>query len=242
MKTKKQARSDAGFSLIELMIAMAVTVFVMSLAAALLSSSVNVRAREDRRTDAIAEVRRALSVMTREIGNAGYQLPSNLAGNGIIAADSNSSQIRIVTNSDRFSTAPGATPYAVSSQDEDVIYQFVNNAGADQSYILRYDVNSAVAGTSVLANRIDAMVIRYFDQRVTYQSGTCQEGIRMSSVRNAAGTLQGEVAPSQASYVVISVCVSLPRVGTIGTPGYEPASRTQMITDVQLRNANIKNY
>lgn len=242
MTTKKQMRSDAGFSLIELMVAMAITVFVMGIAVTLLASSVNVRAREDRRTDAIADVRRALSVMTREIGNAGYQLPATLAGNGIVAANSNSSQIRLITNSDRFSTAAGATPDTVSSQDEDVIYQFVSNPLADQSYILRYDVNSAISGTTVLANRIDAMVIRYFDQRVTYQSGACQEGIKMSTVRNAAGVLQAEVSPSQASYVVISVCVSLPQVSSPGSPGYQPASRTQMITDVELRNANAKNY
>jgi Tfp pilus assembly protein PilW len=242
MKTKKQARSDAGFSLVELMVAMAVTVFVMGIAASLLASSVNVRAREDRRTDAIADVRRALSVMTREIGNAGYQLPANLAGNGIVAANSNSTQIRVITNSDRFSTTAGATPDTVSSQDEDVIYQFVSNPEANQSYILRYDVNSAISGTTVLANRIDSMVIRYFDQRVTYQSGTCQEGIKLSTVRNAAGVLQAEVAPSNANYVVVSVCVSLPQVSSPGSPGYQPASRTQMITDVELRNSNAKNY
>lgn len=238
-KKQKQIGSEAGFSLPELMIAMAVTLVIMGIAASFLASSVNVRAREDRRTDAIADVRRALSTMTRELGNAGYQLPANLAGNGIVAANSNSSQIRIITNLDRFT---GDTPDTVSSQDEDVTYQFISNAQSDQSYILRYDVNSAVAGTTVLANRVDSLVIRYFDRRVTYQSGTCQEGIKMSTVRNSANTLQAEVAPSLARYVVISACVSLPQVGSPGSPGYQPASRTQLISDVELRNADAKNY
>jgi Tfp pilus assembly protein PilW len=236
---QKQTGSEAGFSLAELMIAMTVTLVIMAIAASFLASSVNVRAREDRRTDAIADVRRALSTMTREIGNAGYQLPANLAGNGIVAANSNSSQIRVITNSDRFT---GDTPDTVSSQDEDITYQFISNAQSDQSYILRYDVNSAVAGTTVLANRVDSLVIRYFDRRVTYQSGTCQEGIKMSTVRNSANALQAEVAPSLARYVVISACVSLPQVGSPGSPGYQPASRTQMISDVELRNADAKNY
>jgi Tfp pilus assembly protein PilW len=238
-KKQKQTGSEAGFSLAELLIAMTITLVIMGIAASLLASSVNVRAREDRRTDAIADVRRALGTMTREIGNAGYQLPADLAGNGIVAANSNSSQIRIISNLDRFT---GGTPGTVSGQDEDVTYQFIGNAQSDQSYILRYDVNSSVAGTTVLANRIDALVIRYFDRRVTYQSGTCQEGIKMSTVRNSANTLQAEVAPSLARYVVISACVSLPQVGKPGSPGYQAASRTQLISDVELRNADAKNY
>jgi hypothetical protein len=61
-------------------------------------------------------------------------------------------------------------------------------------------------------------------------------------VRNSAGVLQAEVAPSLASYVVIAVCVQLPQVGTRGAPGYQAASRTQLISDVELRNASAKNY
>jgi hypothetical protein len=36
--------------------------------------------------------------------------------------------------------------------------------------------------------------------------------------------------------------VQLPQVGTPGAPGYEAASRMQLISDVELRNANAKNY
>ena len=243
-KIDRQRRpgGEAGFSLLELMIAMGLTVIVLSVSTALLASAVRVRAREDRRSDAIADVRRALNTMTREIANAGYGLPSGLAGNGIVAADSNSASIRLITNPDLFSTDAAATPNSPTSQDEDLIYRWVNDAANDQSYIMRFDVNSAILGSTVLANRVDSFVIRYYDRRVTYQAGTCQQGINTATVRNAAGALQAEVAPSLATYVVIAVCVQLPAVGTPGSQGFQPASQTQLISDVQLRNAAAAGY
>ncbi|MFN2482504.1 MAG: type II secretion system protein J [Pyrinomonadaceae bacterium] len=240
--SQRRAKGEAGFSLLELIIAMGLTVIVLGVSTALLASAVRVRAREDRRSDAIAEVRRALNTMTREISNAGYQLPANRAGNGIVAANSNSTSIRVVTNPDRFSTAPGATPDYASSQDEDVIYRWVDDPASDQSYILRYDVNSTIQRTTVLANRIDSFIIRYYDRRVTYQAGTCQQGINTATVLNSAGAVQAEVPPAQATYVVIATCVQLPAVGTPGSEGYQPPSQTQLISDVQMRNAAATSY
>jgi Tfp pilus assembly protein PilW len=244
-KIDKQRRSvgDAGFSLLELVIAMGLTLIVLSVSSALLAAAVRVRAREDRRSDAIADVRRALNTMTREIANAGYELPSNRAGNGIVSADSDSASIRLITNPDRFSTDAGATPDAASSQDEDVIYRWVDDVANNQSYILRFDVNSAaIQHTTVLANRVDSFVIRYYDRRVTYQAGTCQQGLNPATVVNSTGAVQAEVAPAQATYVVVAVCVDLPAVGTPGSEGYQPASQTQLISDVQLRNAAATGY
>ncbi|HVG30635.1 MAG TPA: hypothetical protein VM864_13085 [Pyrinomonadaceae bacterium] len=240
--TKKRSRGDAGFSLMELVIALGLTVLVMGVSTALLASAVRVRAREDRRSDAIADARRALNTMTREIASAGYELPSTIAGNGIVAADSDTTSIRVISNSDRFSTAAGSTPDEPASQDEDVVYRWISDPANNQSYIVRYDVNSALSGTTVLANRIDSFIIRYYDQRVTYQAGTCQQGINTATVRNAGGVLQAEVAPSLATYVVVAVCVDLPQVGTPGSPGFQPASQTQIISDVQLRNAAATSY
>ncbi|HEX8163871.1 MAG TPA: hypothetical protein VF538_18525 [Pyrinomonadaceae bacterium] len=240
--TKRPPRGEAGFSILELVVALGLTVVVMGISTALLASAVNVRAREDRRSDAIADVRRALNTMTREIANAGYDLPSSLSGNGIVAANSNSNSIRVITNPDRYSTAAGATPDSPSSQDEDVVYSWINDASTNQSYILRYDVNSALSGTTVLANRIDSFIIRYYNQRVTYQAGTCQQGIDTTTVVNSTGVAQAEVAPSAASYVVIAICVDLPQVASPGAPGYQPASQTQIISDVELRNASATSY
>jgi prepilin-type N-terminal cleavage/methylation domain-containing protein len=242
MKTSaERGRGEAGFSLMELMIAMAVTVVVMGIAAHLLASGVNIRAREERRSDALADVRRALSTMSREIGNAGYGLPAGLTGNGIVAADSDSDQIRIISNADQFVDG-GESPDTVSSADEDIVYRFVDDPATDQSYIMRFDVNTVISGSTVLANRIDSLVIRYFDERVTYTAGACDVGIDMATVTNSAGAAEAEVTPDEAKYVVIAACVSLPPVGTPGSPGYQAGSRTQLITDVALRNADASVY
>ncbi|HEY9284222.1 MAG TPA: type II secretion system protein [Pyrinomonadaceae bacterium] len=243
MKTETPDRhGERGFSLLELVISMGLTVVVMSLAAQLIASGVHIKAREERRIDAVADVRRALNAMSREISNAGYGLPAGLPANGIVEADSDTTQLRLLSNSDAFSTEAGATPDSVTSPDEDVILRLVDDGATGQSYIMRFDVNSAVAGYSVLANRIDSMSIRYFDRRVTYSPGRCEDGIDAASVRDAAGNALAEVPPSRAKYLVIAVCVTLPAVGTPGAPGHQPPSSTQLISDVQLRNAQGASY
>jgi prepilin-type N-terminal cleavage/methylation domain-containing protein len=75
---KTNPRGDGGFSLVELMIAMAVTLVVAGLASSLLASALNSKTRDDRRSDAIADARRALNIMSREIANAGAGLPDGL--------------------------------------------------------------------------------------------------------------------------------------------------------------------
>ncbi len=236
--TTAPRRREAGFSLIELMIALSVTVVISGLAVSLLTASFNIRAREDRKSDAIADVRRTLNTMTREIGNAGYGLPDTLPANGIVAADSNNNTIRILANADRFTG--GATPDSPTSLDEDVIYRFVNDVPNAQRYVVRFDVNNAVNGTTVLANRIDSFIIRYYPQKVVYTTDNCD----ISNVLDAAGgNVVNEVPPNQATYIVLSACVQLPAIGQPGQVGYQPGPIMQQLTsDVQLRNATLTSY
>jgi type II secretory pathway pseudopilin PulG len=238
-------RREAGFSLLELMIALVVTMVVAGLAVTLLTASFNIRAREDRKSDAIADVRRSLNTMTREIANAGYGLSGAYPANGIVAADSGTNSIRVLSNADRFTG--GATPDSPASPDEDVIYQMVNDAANNQRYVVRYDLNDAVgSGTTILANRIDSFTIRYYPQKVVYTPSvvtvagvpTCD----VTNVTNGAGTAVSEVAPALASYIVLSICVQLPQVGTPGAAGYQPAAVQQLTSDVQLRNATITSF
>jgi hypothetical protein len=91
----------------------------------------------------------------------------------------------------------------------------------------------------VLANRIDSIVLRYYDEKVTYDTtfdavtGDCD----ITNVTNAAGSAEAEVAPSAAIYIVIAVGTTLRPVGAPGSPGYQPESRVQLTSDVVLRNA-----
>src|ERR1041384_7192631 len=145
--------SDAGFSLVELMIAMAIVLITTGLAASLLASSFNIRGRENQKSAALADAQRALNGMTREIANAGFGLSTN----GIVTADSSSTAIRVRANLNAFDKETTST--AVNDSDEDVIYKLFRDSTL--SYVERVDVNSGVR-TTILANRVDSLLIRYY--------------------------------------------------------------------------------
>ena len=142
--------SEKGFSLIELVISMAITLAVMAAATTLLASSLRTRGRENTRSEALASTQRALNIMSREIGNTGY----GLADNGIVLADSGTSSIRVRANLNNDSL--------LTSSDEDIRYVYQNPGGATGS-IVRYDNSLGAAGNVVLATNISALVLTYFD-------------------------------------------------------------------------------
>lgn len=146
-KRVKEKR-EAGFSLAELMIAMGITMVIMVGASTLLTKSLGSRSRENRKSDALADVQRGLNIMSREISNSGFGL---FYDNGIVlgASDSNGSQIHFranIDNSNLLTNQPG----------EDVTYFLTN------STLARYDKNAGQT-TALLANRIDTLRIDYYD-------------------------------------------------------------------------------
>ena len=217
-------RTDRGFSLIELLIAMTLTLTILGVTSGLLAASFNVRARENQKTDALADAQRALNIMSREIANTGF----GLANNGIVAADSNQTAIRVRANLNAFDSQ--TTSNSISDRNEDVKYSLYT-AGGD-SYIVRLDIGTQNQ-TTVLANRVDSLKIRYYPAKVNYTlTSNCD-----------IATASPEVAlKSDTKYIVMSVCVELTARGTPGSPGYQPASRVQLVSDVYLRNADIVNY
>src|SRR5436305_9354733 len=60
---KAERSTQSGFSLIELMIALMVMLVVSALASQLAVSSFRIRGREDKRSEALADARRALNMM-----------------------------------------------------------------------------------------------------------------------------------------------------------------------------------
>jgi len=240
----RSVKSEAGFSLIELVIAMSVTITIMGLACSILAGSFNVRSREDRKSDAIADVQRALNIMTREISNSGLKVPSGLpavAGNGIVTNDTDNQSIRFVSNLNGMPDSANGyfEDSDVDDADEDLKFLMYVDADLGQRYIVRYEKNGATP-TTVLANRIDSMIFRYYDEKVTYattvdEAGNCD----IDTVVNAAGTAENEVSPALAKFVVIGVCVTLPQVGQVGAPGYQPPSQVQLTSNVVLRNSIV---
>ena len=230
-------KSEAGFSLIELIIAMTITLVVLGVATTLIAQSLNMRTRSNDNVDALADAERALNIMSREIAQAGF----NLTDNGIVAADSvidanGNSTIRIRANLNRFDTA--ASPLArggigVEGQDsgEDVKYFIFPTA--DTTLLARYD-RFAQGGpaSTVVANRLDSLRVHYFAQRVTYNNAGC----------DITGASAAEVAPNNAQYIVIAVCVRQQATGAPGSPGYQPAHNLLLTSDIALRNWNLTNY
>src|SRR5690349_24881513 len=124
MTSLRANKSSGGFSLLELLIAMAITITLMTAATTLLANALRVRSRENQKSDALADAQRALNIMSREIANTGF----NMTGSGIVAADSGATSIRIRSNLNRYDTsAIAASRDGIIDENEDVKY-FVNQA------------------------------------------------------------------------------------------------------------------
>lgn len=223
--------TSGGFSLIELLIAMAITMALMTAATTLLANALRVRSRENQKSDALADVQRALNIMSREIANSGF----NLSNNGIVTSDSNRNKLRIRANLNRFMTDDVSltSTQRTTAQDplEDITY-FINTAD-NTKYLARHDHYGT--GSTVLANRIDSMNIYYFDQKVTYTAAPGDDEITNVSAAEVTDK-------STAKYIVIAVSVTLDQIGTPGSTGYQPSYSVLLCSDVALRNHNLWSY
>jgi prepilin-type N-terminal cleavage/methylation domain-containing protein len=225
-KQMKQGTGDEhGFSMLEMIIAMAVTLTLATIASNLLASSFRLRAREDARTDAISDAQRALNIVSREIANSGF----GLIDNGIVPGDTGPTSIRFRSNLNAYTRDASGNAVSgsgtVSEQDEDVKYVMYNDDAANRHYLVRYDALLGAVnqrdGTTVLANRLDTFQLEYFDST----------GAQLDVVANPSSVIN-------AWKVRITVGVILPEVGQFGTPGYQPASTVPLVSEVVLRNAS----
>jgi len=165
-------QGQAGFSLLEMMISMVIMLALMGIVTSLLSRNLGVRARESQRTDALTSAEAALNVMSREIANSGFGIytgtNARLANNGIITADSNSTQIHFRANV--YNAGVMNTTSSVLTTDdagEDITYFF----DASTNSIVRFDPNDTPQ-TSVVVNKISSVTYTYFDYSGTRSTGT----------------------------------------------------------------------
>lgn len=196
----RENNKKAGFSLIELIIAMTVTLILLGLASTLFARVMGTRQRESRRADALVSAQAALNVMSREIANSGYGLKNN----GIVTGDSNPQRIHFranVVNTDLTTTSPG----------EDITYFYDSNTDS----IVRYDAHGTNATTpsiSAVVNRVSSVTFQYFD----YYGG--------SSTPSAAKT----IPTSGTSRIRITVAVRLEPVQ--GQPDNQTVTFTSDVT------------
>ena len=224
-----RSKGDAGFSLLELLIAMSLTIAMLGIAATALTTGYRIREREESVTDAVADAQRALNIMSREIANSGF----NLSTNGIVAGDSDSTSIRIRSNLNKYDFSLEETNPSrnnVMDPGEDLKY-FINIAN-NTDYLVRHDEFATGRKTTVLANRMDSLRVHYFAQKVTYTTADC----------DITSPSAGEVSPDEARYVVIALCVRIAAAGVPTTAGYQPASNVLLVSDVTLRNSDLIHY
>jgi Tfp pilus assembly protein PilW len=150
--------NDLGFSLLELIMSMVITIIILGAAVSLFSGALSTRERESGRTDALTSAQAALNIMSREIGNSGYGLS---ASNGLVFADCGAQAIRFranVNNANAATTDPG----------EDVTYLF----DTDSDSVVRFDRNTNT--TSGIINRVSnvTFVFHNYNPNGTFTSGT----------------------------------------------------------------------
>ena len=223
MSMNASTQNQGGFSLIELTIAMTLTIIIAGASATLLSQSFRMRSREDVRSDAIADAQRAMNIVSREIANSGF----GLLDNGIVPGDTNDVSIRIRANLNAYMVEAGNG--GVTNPDEDIKYLMYNDAAENRHYLVRLD--AVVAQTdparsrTVLANRLDSFQLKYFD-----------------SSGGEINVLADPQAVTNARKVRITVGVKLPEDGKFGTPGYQQESTVDLVSDVVLRNVSQMTY
>lgn len=214
----EKKKNQAGFSLLELMIAMAIMLTLLGIISTVLSQTMSIRQRESRRTDALTAAQGALNVISREIANAGFGIhdasSTLLANNGIILADSNANRIHFRSNI--YNTGPqsapsGSTVISTNQPGEDVTYFF--DAATDS--IVRYDPYDNPQ-TSVVVNRISNVTFQYYNY----------EGVNSTPTITAVPTVN-------TGRIKINVTVNLDPV--VGQPDNQQVTFT---SDVTLRNSN----
>lgn len=134
-----------GFSLIELILCMTLTLIILGVAVTVFSSALGTRARESSKTDAITSAQAALNVMSREIGNSGY----GLTDNGLVT-DSTANRLHFRANIVNSNTTTG-------DPGEDVVF-YLDGSSGNQS-VVRYDNNTGE--TSGIINRISFVSFAY---------------------------------------------------------------------------------
>lgn len=211
---------EAGFSLIELLIAMTITLSIIAMAFYLVAQSLNRKSRDETQVAALADANQALSIMSKDITNAGFGLSSN----GLAAADCSEDKIRVRANLN--SLLKQTTSGTVNDQDEDLIFQLIANPDTG-SALVRTDV--ALGESSIIATQIDNTDIN-------------NDGDGDGLTFNYLDENGNAVAPENAVRVEIIIRIVLPQVGQPEAPGFQPQVTKQLSSSVVLRNSRLLAY
>jgi type II secretory pathway pseudopilin PulG len=97
MKHTMRVRSEAGFSLTELLISMCVMLPIMAAAVSLFSTGANQQASEQTNIEANQDARSALEIMTREIAQAGSHRDRSTTSTATINSSANAQSVSVAS-------------------------------------------------------------------------------------------------------------------------------------------------
>ncbi len=158
-----------GFSLIELIISMLITLVILGIAVTTFSNALGSRERESSSTDAITSTQAALNIMSREIRNSGYGLKTN----GIVFVDSDDKSLRIranIVNDDSETNDAGEDLTFYLDEDTKSVVRYDAYNGGTTSGIINKDNSSRCSGTT--CERVSDVDFVYYDYTFNYVTNT----------------------------------------------------------------------
>jgi type IV pilus assembly protein PilW len=192
MTAPKQVR-QSGFTLVELMVAMAISSVVLGLVVATLYSQQKNHVTQDALVDMQQSVRAALEVMGSDLKMAGYD-PTGTAGATFLIADRAELQFQVDLNGD------GDFVDAVLGSDpgEVIRYALTNDAARDgvadgTPCDLGRELDGG--GLQVLAENIDALNFIYFDRNGIELPTPVADRSQISSVQVTIIARSGRTVP-----------------------------------------------
>jgi prepilin-type N-terminal cleavage/methylation domain-containing protein len=153
-----EEHNQSGHTLVELLLAMVISLIILSAAVAVFSGALSSRQRELSRTDAITSAQAALNIMSREIGNSGYGLA---ATNGLVLADCGLNSLRFRANTVNSVAASNSTSASLTSDaGEDVVFLY----DSESLSVVRFDRNTGI--TSGVINQVSDVDFEYYDYNI----------------------------------------------------------------------------
>lgn len=211
---------ERGFSLIELIIALTITIIILTISFTLLVESLRQKFREDAVVSALADGNQALNALSNDLINAGM----GIKGNGILAANSGKNFIRIRSNLNAFMKQTSSN--TVTDTNEDIAYLVVPSENG-QGVLVKMDVNTGTV--NVIASKIDNSDI---------DNDGAGDGVSFTYL-DVNGN---QVSADSAVQLIITLRLKLPQQGTPKSPGYKPETILPITTKVFLRNSYLISY
>jgi type IV pilus assembly protein PilW len=219
--------SNKGFTMIELLVAMAVASIIMAAAVSAYQLQVRGKNTQEALTDMNQTLRTALEIMTKEIRTAGFDTvsPPNIAVAGIITATA--TELRFTRDiSDGVTLAPDGD---VNDANEDIHYRINTNGH------LGRQVGNA-GGFQPLARNVDALNFVYLD--ANGNPGAVGNNIRSIQVTIVARAGEAGGVGFVGRYTDTTVYQN--QQGTVILAAQNDAYRRLMLTTtIQCRNLGV---